>query len=81
MADPSEKEMLEHLNDFMDCVHPFRLGGRCPTCQAIRRLIVAVGEWRKAAETLAVGTQNYDEMRDNALVLCYEIRDFGKGKE
>lgn len=39
MSKPTKEEMLEHLNDFMDCVHPFRLGGHCLECQAIRSLI------------------------------------------
>jgi hypothetical protein len=48
----SEKEMLEHLRDFMDCVHPFRKGGYCPECQAIRAAIEEGGKLREQIEKM-----------------------------
>jgi hypothetical protein len=84
MTDPSEKELIEHLNDFMDCVHPFRLGsyrdicGYCPECQAIRRLIVEQGEWKKRANQIMGFGKDENKRLLELEELAREIRDFGK---
>jgi hypothetical protein len=77
MTEPSEKDLIEHLNDFMDCVHPFHLGGHCPECQAIRRLIEKMGEWQGRLRKF----DTHPDWVDIFARIAMEIRDFGeKGK-
>jgi hypothetical protein len=81
MTDPSEKDLLDALNEIdqyygIDWEWGWVL-------DAIRRLIVTVGEWkegaREAIEEVYTGVGSAD--RDELYLLLETIRDFGeKGK-
>ena len=78
MSEPKEvsKELIEHLNDFMDCVHPFRLGGHCPECHAIRRLIEERGEWEKKIRRFRRRAMVLKEAADETGVWIENIEKF-----
>ncbi len=72
MPDKVMQEMLVHLNEHIEIGHSIK---DCPTCQAIRALIIAVGEWQRRAEALLCSSHNHPATTRE---LLGDIRDFGK---
>jgi len=71
MTDPNEKEILFHLK------HGCSFYPVCPICNAIRRLILAVGEWQGRAVRALDSPDSITLMH----LLVKDIRDSDFGKE
>jgi phage terminase large subunit-like protein len=87
-TNPSEKEMLELIDDSIEAAKSGLIDGpplnraivqaRLDRLQAIRRLIVAVGEWQSHAMAILFCSELPEYVGTDMMDFMKEIRDFGK---